>query len=346
MAAATGFAPGVSGMAPAGLYRRPPRHNTEAYDRIDESGYRRVADHPLSTFSIDVDTASYSNVRRFLKNGGMPPADAVRIEELINYFRFDYAAPKTADPFAVTTEVAACPWNPAHRIALVGLKARPIAADRTPARNLVFLLDVSGSMDEPDKLPLVQTAMRMLADTLTASDRVAIVVYAGASGLVLPSTTGDRKTEIQRAIAELTPGGSTNGAAGIRLAYDTAAAHFIKGGINRVILATDGDFNVGVTSEGELTRLIETRRETRRVPLRARRRHRQPQGLDHGEAGGPGKRQLCLPRQPARGAACADRGGRLHARDRREGCQDSGRIQPAQGRRVSVDWLREPPDGQ
>ena len=241
--------------------RLPRPFNTEAYDRIDENGYHRVLDDPLSTFSIDVDTASYSNVRRFLSTGTLPPADAVRTEELVNYFRFDYAPPRGAEPFSITTEVSACPWNARHRLALIGLQARPIDAARTPARNLVFLLDVSGSMDSPDKLPLVRTAMRMLADTLTAADRVAIVVYAGASGLVLDSTPGSRRAEIQRAIAELTPGGSTNGAAGIRLAYDTAAAHFIKGGINRVILATDGDFNVGVTSQGELTRLIEEERD-------------------------------------------------------------------------------------
>jgi Ca-activated chloride channel family protein len=242
-------------------WRVPPGFNTEAYDRVDENGYRRVSDHPLSTFSIDVDTASYANVRRFLGEGRLPPADAVRTEELINYFRFTYPAPKPQEPFSVATEVAACPWNPRHRLALVGLRAPAIAAGRTPPRNLVFLLDVSGSMDSPDKLPLVQTAMRMLADTLTPADRVAIVVYAGASGLALPSTSGGRHDEIRRAIDELRPGGSTNGAEGIKLAYDTAAAHFIKDGINRVILATDGDFNVGVTSQGELTRLIEQQRE-------------------------------------------------------------------------------------
>jgi Ca-activated chloride channel family protein len=235
--------------------------NTETYDRIDENGYHRATDDPLSTLSIDVDTASYSNVRRFLNEGAIPPPDAVRIEELVNYFRFAYAAPRSSEPFSVTTEVAVCPWNPKHRLALVGLQARRIEPGKTPARNLVFLLDVSGSMDSPDKLPLVKTAMRMLADTLTAEDRVAVVVYAGASGLALRSTPGDRKLEIQQAIAELTPGGSTNGAAGIRLAYDTAAAHFVKDGINRVILATDGDFNVGVTNQGELTRLIEEQRD-------------------------------------------------------------------------------------
>jgi Ca-activated chloride channel family protein len=235
--------------------------NTEAYDKIDENRFHRVADDPLSTFSIDVDTASYANVRRFLNEGRLPPADAVRIEELINYFRFDYGDRAGDAPFAIATEVTACPWNPKHKLALIGLQSQKLTQERTPPRNLVFLLDVSGSMTPPDKLPLVKTAMRMLVDTLTPADRVAIVVYAGASGLVLPSTPGNRKPEIQRAIAELRPGGSTNGAAGIQLAYDTAAQGFIRNGINRVILATDGDFNVGVTSQGELIRLIEEKRE-------------------------------------------------------------------------------------
>jgi Ca-activated chloride channel family protein len=244
------------------IIRRGERFNTETYDRIDENPFRRVHADPLSTFSIDVDTASYSNVRRFLNDGELPPADAVRIEELVNYFRFSYKDPSEGEPFSVTTEVSACPWNPRHRLALVGLQARRMSPEKTPPRNLVFLLDVSGSMNEPSKLPLVKTAMRMLADTLTAADRVAIVVYAGASGVALPSTPGDRKPEIHRAIADLEPGGSTNGAAGIRLAYDLAAQNFIRKGINRVILATDGDFNVGVTSQGELIRLIEEKRES------------------------------------------------------------------------------------
>jgi len=235
--------------------------NTEAYDRIEENRFRRVSDDPLSTFSIDVDTASYANVRRFLNQGQLPPADAVRIEELINYFRFSYKDSSEDAPFSVTTEVAPCPWNSRHRLALVGLQAKRITHDETPPRNLVFLLDVSGSMMPADKLPLVKTAMRMLVDTLTAADRVAIVVYAGGSGLVLPSTPGSRKPEIQRAIADLRAGGSTNGAAGIQLAYEMAGQAFIRNGINRVILATDGDFNVGVTSQGELIRLIEEKRE-------------------------------------------------------------------------------------
>ena len=237
-----------------------PPFNTEAYDHIAENRFRRVGTEPVSTFSIDVDTASYANVRRFLTEGTLPPADAVRTEELINYFRFAYSDAKGDAPFSVTTDIAPCPWNPRNKLALIGLQARRISQERTPPRNLVFLLDVSGSMAPANKLPLVRTAMRMLVDTLNPADRVAIVVYAGASGLVLPSTPGNRKADIQRAIAELRPGGSTNGAAGIQLAYDVAARGFIKGGINRVILATDGDFNVGVTSQGELIRLIEEQR--------------------------------------------------------------------------------------
>jgi Ca-activated chloride channel family protein len=256
-------APAIAGRADSYFgFRTGPAFNTEAYDRIDENQFHRVADDPLSTFSIDVDTASYANVRRFLNQGTLPPADAVRIEELINYFHFNYKDPAADAPFAVTTEVSACPWNPRHRLALIGLQAPRLAQERTPPRNLVFLLDVSGSMSDPDKLPLVKTAMRMLVDTLSAEDRVAIVVYAGASGLVLPSTPGSRKADIQHAIAELRPGGSTNGAAGIQLAYQVANDGFIKNGINRVILATDGDFNVGVTNQSDLVRLIERERES------------------------------------------------------------------------------------
>ena len=239
----------------------PSQFNTATYDRIDENGFRRVADDPLSTFSIDVDTASYANVRRFLNEGRLPPADAVRIEELVNYFRFPYRDASSDAPFSVTTEVAPCPWNPRHSLALIGLQARRDEDRRIPARNLVFLLDVSGSMTPAERLPLVKTAMGMLVDTLTSKDRVAIVVYAGASGLALPPTPGDRKREIHEAIERLTPGGSTNGAAGIQLAYDVAAKDFVEGGVNRVILATDGDFNVGVTSQGDLIRLIEQERE-------------------------------------------------------------------------------------
>jgi Ca-activated chloride channel family protein len=239
-----------------------PGFHTEAYDRIHENGFRRVLDHPLSTFSVDVDTASYSNVRRFLLQGELPPADAVRLEELVNYFRFDYPAPKADVPFSITTELAPCPWNAKHKLALIGLQGKRLTGARTPDRNLVFLLDVSGSMTPANKLPLVKTAMKMLVDTLTERDRVGIVVYAGASGVVLPPTRGSDTPAILQALEGLSAGGSTNGAAGIHAAYDLAATAFIKGGINRVILATDGDFNVGVTSQSELLRLIEEKRAT------------------------------------------------------------------------------------
>ena len=239
----------------------PPQYDTASYAEINENRFRLVKDHPLSTFSIDVDTASYSNVRRFLNEGRLPPVDAVRIEELINYFRFDYPDPRNGAPVSITTELGAAPWNPKHKLALVGLKSTPIRQEKTPARNLTFLLDVSGSMAPVNRLPLVKTAMRMLVDTLRPQDKVAIVVYAGSSGMVLPATSGEEKHRIQAALERLAAGGSTNGASGIQLAYNLASENFVRGGINRVILATDGDFNVGITSQSELTRLIEEKRE-------------------------------------------------------------------------------------
>ncbi|MEM9460921.1 MAG: VWA domain-containing protein [Myxococcota bacterium] len=237
-----------------------PSQDTEAYNHIAENDFIAVADDPRSTFSIDVDTASYSNMRRFIREGRLPPADAVRIEELVNYFDYDYAQPRGNDPFSVTTEVAPCPWNTDHRLVHVGLQGKDVAAKEVPARNLVFLLDVSGSMSDSDKLPLLKQGMRMLADQIRPQDRVSIVVYAGASGVVL-EPTADREA-IKRALARLEAGGSTNGGAGIELAYRLAAQTFVKGGINRVILATDGDFNVGTTSQGDLVRLIEKKRKT------------------------------------------------------------------------------------
>jgi Ca-activated chloride channel family protein len=236
--------------------------NTEAYSHIDENPFLEAARAPLSTFSIDVDTASYSNTRRFLKDGQLPPKDAVRIEELVNYFSYDYPQPVGDAPFSVTAEISEAPWNTSHRLVHIGLQGKRIATDNLPPANLVFLLDVSGSMDEPLKLPLVKSAMRMLTEQLTSRDRVAMVVYAGSSGLVLPSTSGERKGEILAAIDRLEAGGSTNGGEGIQLAYKIAQDNFIRGGVNRVILATDGDFNVGVTSEGDLVRLIEQKRQS------------------------------------------------------------------------------------
>jgi Ca-activated chloride channel homolog len=231
--------------------------NTATYDHIEENPFLDAATNPLSTFSIDVDTASYSNIRRFINDGSLPPKDAVRVEEMLNYFNYDYAPPTDGKPFAVHIDVAGCPWEASHRLVRIGLKGREIAANKRGPSNLVFLLDVSGSMTPPERLPLVKQAMRLLVEKLTENDRVAIVVYAGASGLALPSTTGDQKEKILSAIESLEPGGSTNGAEGIQLAYKIAADNFIKGGVNRVILATDGDFNVGLTDQGDLIRLIQ-----------------------------------------------------------------------------------------
>jgi len=231
--------------------------STAAYDHIEENPFLEAKANPLSTFSIDVDTASYSNVRRFINEGALPPKDAVRVEELINYFTYDYPQPNDDKPFSVQADVAGCPWEASHRLVRIGLKGKEIAADKRGASNLVFLLDVSGSMMPPERLPLVKQAMRLLTEKLTENDRVAIVVYAGNSGLVLPSTTGDHKEQILDALENLQAGGSTNGAEGIQLAYSVAQKNFIKGGVNRVILATDGDFNVGVTSQGDLIRVIQ-----------------------------------------------------------------------------------------
>jgi Ca-activated chloride channel family protein len=233
----------------------------ESYARIEENPFLETSRAPLSTFSIDVDTASYSNTRRFLNEGRLPPKDAVRIEELVNYFNYDYPQPSGAAPFSVTTEVADCPWNARHRLVHIGLQGKKISTEQMPPANLVFLIDVSGSMDEPRKLPLVKSSLRTLAEQLSARDRVAIVVYAGTSGLVLPSTPGDRKGEIISAIERLEAGGSTNGGEGIRLAYRVARENFLRGGTNRVILSTDGDFNVGLTSDDALVRLIEQERQ-------------------------------------------------------------------------------------
>ncbi len=241
--------------------RREP-WNTEEYGRINENPFLAVSAHPLSTFSIDVDRASYSNVRRMLLEGQAPPKDAVRIEELVNYFPYGYAEPRDDDPVAIHTEIAPAPWKPAHRLLRIGLQARRIDTRGLPASNLVFLLDVSGSMNEPNKLPLLKASLSLLVNTLRSQDRVAIVVYAGSAGLVLPSTRGDQKPAILQAIERLEAGGSTAGGAGIKRAYDEAVANFIRGGNNRVILATDGDFNVGVSSDGELVRLIEEKRTT------------------------------------------------------------------------------------
>jgi Ca-activated chloride channel homolog len=231
--------------------------NTEAYDRIQDNPFLDVVQNALSTFSIDVDTASYSNMRRFLDSGKLPPKDSIRIEELVNYFDYDYQSPKDEKPFAANFELTNAPWHPEHKLLRIGLKGREMNSAKRPLSNLVFLLDVSGSMQDHNKLPLVKQSMAMLLNQLTESDRVAIVVYASATDVWLPSTSGDQREKIRHAIDRLQAGGSTNGASGIQLAYRTAQENFIQGGINRVILATDGDFNVGITNRGDLTRLIE-----------------------------------------------------------------------------------------
>jgi Ca-activated chloride channel family protein len=246
----------------SGRTAKPVEASSERYNPISHNDYALVTDSPLSTFSIDVDTASYANVRRFLEHHTLPPASAVRIEELVNYFDYGYAPPSGEVPFATHVEIASCPWNPEHRLARIGIKGRVIEAGALPPSNLVFLLDVSGSMASQDKLPLVQRAIQLLVGELDERDRVAIVVYAGSSGLVLPSTSADDRATILRALDRLQAGGSTAGGAGIELAYQTAVANFIEGGTNRVILATDGDFNVGISDQGALIRLIEQRART------------------------------------------------------------------------------------
>lgn len=242
---------------------KPPQEEAEAviateeYGKYQEQAFKRTSElETLSTFAVDVDTASYSNARRMLNGGHLPPADAVRIEEFVNYFGYNYAQPKGERPFAVHAEVAACPWNAKHRLALIGLKGKELEWEKRPAANLVFLVDVSGSMSSENKLPLVKKALRMLVDKLDGRDRIAIAVYAGASGLALESTPVSDKEKIVRAIENMQAGGGTNGAAGIQLAYRTAHTNLLSDGLNRVILCTDGDFNVGVSDNDALVELV------------------------------------------------------------------------------------------
>jgi Ca-activated chloride channel homolog len=235
--------------------------NTEGYAGTDENGFKNVINNPLSTFSIDVDNASYSNIRRFINNGILPPPDAVRVEEMINYFKYDYPEPDGTHPFSVYSELAGCPWNSRHQLLLVGLRGKGIEKSSLPSSNLVFLIDVSGSMNAPNKLPLLKSAFGLLVNELRPQDHVAIVVYAGAAGLALEPTPGNKKDVIMNAINNLEAGGSTAGGAGLRLAYSVASENFIKGGNNRIILATDGDFNIGESSNGGMERLVEENRD-------------------------------------------------------------------------------------
>ncbi|NUN50344.1 MAG: VWA domain-containing protein, partial [Candidatus Brocadiae bacterium] len=238
----------------------PEGYSAEEYASLQDNPFLRVGQEPLSTFSIDVDTASYANVRRFLASGQVPPADAVRVEELVNYFRYDYEPPRDGAPFSVQVEAHKAPWAPKHHLVRIGLRAIDVSIADAPASNLVFLVDVSGSMGEENKLPLVKRSLRLLVEQMRRQDSLSLVTYAGQSGLLLPPTPGDRKAEILEAIDRMGAGGSTNGAAGIQEAYRVAQENMREGGINRVLLCTDGDFNVGASSEGELSRLIEEKR--------------------------------------------------------------------------------------
>ena len=242
-------------------YEQQPQFNTEEYDAVHENIFQDAIRNPLSTFSIDVDAASYSNVRRFINSGQRPPKDAVRIEEMVNYFDYDYDQPKGDDPFAIFTEIAACPWNTKHKLVHIGLQGKKVETENLPPSNLVFLIDVSGSMSDPNKLPLLKSAFKLLVEQLRQQDKVAIVVYAGAAGMVLPSTSGADKRKIIEALDNLEAGGSTAGGEGIKLAYAVAKENFQVGGNNRVILATDGDFNVGESSNASMERLIEEKRK-------------------------------------------------------------------------------------
>ncbi len=237
-----------------------PDLSQEDYNLIRDNPFQLVRTEPLSTFALDVDSGAYSNVRRFLDDGQLPPADAVRLEEMINYFTYDYPAPDN-QPFAINTELSQAPWQPQHQLLRIGIKGKEIENEALPPSNLVFLFDVSGSMNDPDKLPLLKSAFRLLVNELRPEDRVSIVVYAGAAGLVLPSTSGAEKETILAALDNLEAGGSTAGGEGIELAYQEAAENFLDNGNNRIILATDGDFNVGMSSDAELIRLIEQKRE-------------------------------------------------------------------------------------
>jgi len=242
----------VPGIHIRGAYPQP----TESYKGVDENGFLKPEKHPLSTFAADVDAASYSNVRRFINSGTLPPQDAVRIEEMINYFAYDMTAPANSDPVAIHTELSTAPWNTRHQLLRIGIKAKKVKTAQLPPSNFVFLIDVSGSMEDANKLPLVKASMKLLVDQLRSIDRVAIVTYAGEAGMPLPSTPANQSMKIKDVIDALGASGSTAGAAGISMAYQIAQRNFIKGGNNRIIMATDGDFNVGESSDGDMEKLI------------------------------------------------------------------------------------------
>ena len=240
----------------------PPVQSTERYGQITDNPVKLVAENPVSTFSIDVDTGSYSNVRRMLNHGKLPPSDAVRVEELIKYCPYDYALPTGKRPFAVHTEMAPAPWNSERVLLSIGIKGQDVAKHNLPPANLVFLVDVSGSMGSPDKLPLLQSSLKLLVNQMRAQDRIALVTYASGTQVVLPSTSGSEKATINAAIDALRAGGSTAGASGLQLAYSAAQQGFIKNGINRILLATDGDFNVGVSDTAQLKSMVEEKRKS------------------------------------------------------------------------------------
>lgn len=266
-AASAPQAPAQAAPAPAEAYwsqdyEQDEKFNTEEYSAITENRFRSVATSPLSTFAADVDTASYANIRRMINGGMKPEADAVRIEEILNYFYYDYPEPDAGEPFSVTTELSDCPWNAGTKLLLIGLQAKSIDVSTQPPTNFVFLLDVSGSMDSPNKLPLMKRAFILLTEQLRPQDRVSIVTYASSDRVVIKGATGDEKADIMSGIENLTAGGSTAGSQGIETAYALAEDYFVEGGNNRIILGTDGDLNVGITSEGALKRLVERKRKS------------------------------------------------------------------------------------
>ncbi len=320
-----------------GRYRQD--FDTATYDHVSENPFLQATTNPLSTFSIDVDTASYSNARRFINSGSLPPKDAVRVEEMINYFSYDYREPEGDKPFSIDLDSTACPWDDSHRLLRIGLKGREVANEKRPASNLVFLLDVSGSMTPAERLPLVKQAMRLLVEKLTEKDRVAIVIYAGGSGLALPSTTGDRKEVILSALEDLKAGGSTNGAEGIELAYKVAADNFIKGGVNRVILATDGDFNIGVTNQGDLIRLIEEKAKTGVFlsVLGVGTDNLKDSTMQKLADKGNGNYAYLDSVDEARKVLGPT--NQRHTDDDRQGREDPGRVQSGASRFLSIDWL-------